>query len=367
MIRKWVIVPFAVAGVLLLVIGASGVRPPITYNITDLGTLGGPTSTALGINDQGQIVGSADTEEGYRHAYLWQEGHMTDLGTLGMIHQTEAWGINNVGQVVGIASNDGGIGRSFLWENGQMTELGDPAVPKSAYDINDAGQVVGIHVSVDFVDGHAFLYDLNTGVMTDLGTLGGSRSIAWGIDEVGRVVGSSFTGSGERAFLWEDGTMISLGNLGLGGSEAFAINDQTVVVGWSQSATSGKYYQAFRWEEGTMTDLGGPAGFDSSRAEGVNDAGQVVGMPGFLYDPVHGMLKLEDLLPPSSGWGGLDPRDINDKGQIVGSGFGPNGRHAFLMTPGPWIPTVSDYGLVVMTLLLLIVGTILIARQRARV
>ncbi len=54
-------------------------RPPITYNIVDLGTLVGLSSVALAINENGQVVGSADTPEGYRHAYLWKNGKMIDL------------------------------------------------------------------------------------------------------------------------------------------------------------------------------------------------------------------------------------------------------------------------------------------------
>ena len=39
--------------------------------MTDLGTLGGPSAQARGINPQGQIVGSSDTSGGETHATLW--------------------------------------------------------------------------------------------------------------------------------------------------------------------------------------------------------------------------------------------------------------------------------------------------------
>lgn len=343
-------------------------QPPITYNIIDLGTLGGFSSVALAINENGQVVGSADTPEGKRHAYLWENGVMTDLGrppgTGLWPSQSEAWGINNLGVVVGTASNTGRIGRSFIWENGQMSELGDPSIPKTAFDINDAGQAVGIFVSINAIDGHAFI--LEDGVMTDLGTLGGTRSLAWDVNELGQVAGESFTGgSPGGAFLWEDGVMTNLGTLGGGGSNAKGVNDMGSVVGESQRNTGmNELGHATLWEDGETIDLGAIGGWSSSFTQAINNAGQIIGIPSFLYDPDHGMLDLHELLPPGSGWFDLRPRGINDRGQIVGAGFGPNGRHAFLMTPGPWIPAVSDYGVAVLTLLLLIAGTILIGRPR---
>jgi probable HAF family extracellular repeat protein len=126
--------------------------------LLDLGTLvpGGSTgvSIAYGINDSGVIVGSSafrpDTD--IQHAFTWQNGHMTDLGTIipeaaGYTYSV-AYHINKHGQIVGYSnlSGDGPDGlRAFLYENGHMRNLGAlPGEDNSwANDINTEGIVVG--------------------------------------------------------------------------------------------------------------------------------------------------------------------------------------------------------------------------------
>ena len=74
---------------------------------TDLGTLGGPFSTARGINDSGEIVGGAliEGEEAF-HAFLYADGVMHDLNDL--IDADAGWelvnalGINNRGDIVAL-------------------------------------------------------------------------------------------------------------------------------------------------------------------------------------------------------------------------------------------------------------------------
>lgn len=85
------------------VFGAGAV--PFRYEITDLGTLGGGTSVALDINEQGQVVGGADIPGGDRHAYIWDNGVMADISG----NSAEAWGINNQSQVVGTISSTGNL------------------------------------------------------------------------------------------------------------------------------------------------------------------------------------------------------------------------------------------------------------------
>jgi len=99
----------------------------VMYDITDLGTLGGTISVAYGINASGQVAGFSYFANGSGpRAFLWQNGVMTDLGTLPGGSISQGLGINDSGQLVG-RSNIGGETSEyhpFLWQNGVMTDLG---------------------------------------------------------------------------------------------------------------------------------------------------------------------------------------------------------------------------------------------------
>jgi probable HAF family extracellular repeat protein len=210
----------------------------------------------------------------------------------------------------------------------------------SAGGINNAGQVAGMYATPSGAF-HAALWQ--NGVITDLGTLGGTGSSASGINNAGQVVGSSTTiphSLNNHAFLWQNGVMTDLGTLGGSGSGANAINNADQVVG--SSAIPGSFFDhPFLWQNGVMTDLGGGVG----QAFGINDAGQVVGYSSsqnaFLWQ--NGVLTdLNDLLPPNSGWGLETASSINDQGQIVGVGFHNGQQRAFLLTP--FVPVVPEPG-----------------------
>lgn len=330
-----------VALVAVWAIGASAAP----YRITDLGTLGGTSSGAFGINASGQAVGLSNTANGgATHAFLYSSGTMSDLGTLGGTF-SNAQGINARGQVVGVAATvNPATAHAFLYSNGTMMDLGTlGGANSSAYDINAKEQVVGVSDIVTGSVEHAFLYQ--DGAMRDLGTLGGTSSGAFGINVGGQVVGYANTANdaASRAFLYSKGKMSDLGTLGGTFSNAFGINASGHVVGRASTANNAATH-AFLYSKGKMSDLGTLAGTFASEGVDINVSGQVVGdalliFPdgetiAFVYSNGK-MMELRSLLPANSGWSRLDfAYAINNKGQIAGGGTTTSGaRHAFLMTP----------------------------------
>jgi probable HAF family extracellular repeat protein len=149
-------------------------------------------------------------------------------------------GLNNKGCIVGQLHNPlEALPHAFVWPSGQeIQDLGTLGGSISnAFYVNDSSQVVGT-AHVDQSATHGFLWDRSEG-MRDLGTLGGRDSVARSINNNCQIVGSSYVGAGEpkqeaeRAFLWTSaGGMTNLGSQFEGWSRAIAINNAGVVLGW---------------------------------------------------------------------------------------------------------------------------------------
>ncbi len=186
----------------------------------------------------------------------------------------EALAISNNGKVAGQCGS-GSSARGFFWENGVMQSLGTLGGSWSiAYGVNDAGQVVGTSLAGSGYSG-AFLWQ--NGAMQSLGSLGGNGpSGALAINNAGQVVGFSTNSTPQmHAFLWSGG-MTDLGAFGDGASYAYAISDTGMVAGWGKVGTYPNITEhAFRWN-GSMQDLG-TGSWAQSSARGINDNGDVVG------------------------------------------------------------------------------------------
>jgi probable HAF family extracellular repeat protein len=140
---------------------------------------------------------------------------MIDIGTLGGTSGFVSGGLNNQGQVAGQSNLAGDLtAHAFLWDKGKLSDLGTPGGNYSvANGINDAGEVIGGGTTAGDLALHAFFWKL--GALIDLGTVGGSDcSNAFGINSNGQVVGQSFDCvnvlQGQRAFLWEKGSIVDL-------------------------------------------------------------------------------------------------------------------------------------------------------------
>lgn len=169
---------------------------------TALGTLGGDNTQASAINSRGQIVGNGSTATGEWHAFLWYNGVMTDLGTLGGTSASVEPGdiipgaINDRGQIAGVSRTSAGPAHAFLWYRGLMTDLGAPSETGNSvgWVVNNAGEMIGTY-EADYED---IVFVWADGVMTGLPSLGGGGSWPAGINNAGRIAGSS----GGHAVIW---------------------------------------------------------------------------------------------------------------------------------------------------------------------
>jgi probable HAF family extracellular repeat protein len=325
--------------VALVVCAGSGVVSQSNHTYTILAWASTPdniygrtVSVPRSINAAGEAVGAISfaAQEEDPTAFLWQNGVITDLGTLGGPY-SGASAINDSGQIVGYTYSpysSGDTSRAVLWEQGSIVDLG----PGGATDINASGQVVGS-------SGHAFLWQ--DGIMRDLGTLGGSWSSASAINDAGQVVGFSATTDGARhAFLWHGGVMSDLGPLGI--AESFsnveAINESGQIVGSARTSHNSANH-AFLWHNGVLSDLG-TLGGTYSGAFDINDSGEIVGYaaaagnaPRAVLWQGGSMIDLNTVLPSGSGWVLHYAMAINNSGDIVGWGYLNSSPRAFLLTP----------------------------------
>ena len=112
--------------------------------VTDLGTLGGDSSTAVSINDDGVIAGESKNSAGQTRGFvIGADRIMRDIGTLGG-SETFVAAMNNHGAIVGQSLTESGALEAFVFANGQMQPLGTlGGTESSALGINDAGVIVG--------------------------------------------------------------------------------------------------------------------------------------------------------------------------------------------------------------------------------
>jgi probable HAF family extracellular repeat protein len=335
--------------------------------LRDLGALpGNNSSSVFEVNGAGVGVGASETTtyDPYTgwpadHAVMYANGKVTDLGTLPGGFESQANDINASGLVSGFASNGipdpysmfswGTQARSFIWQNGVMTDIGTLGGPDAvSLTLNARGQITGqsyTNSSANAAFGvpttDPFLWQ--NGRMRDLGTLGGVFGTPNWMNNRGEVVGVSDL-AGDQAFhpfLWNGTRMLDLGTLGGSVGMANWVNDAGAVVGWATPPGDNTAH-GFLWSHGVMSDLTGADSLQCTVATAINDGGQIVGNTcdesdallwanGKQYD-------LNTLVAPSA-LQMTATSYIDDRGDIVGHGVLPDGsQREFLLIPSPSAP-----------------------------
>ncbi len=352
------------------------------YSITDLGTLGGSSSSATAINASGDVVGTASLAgNAASHAVLWSSGQATDLGTLGGNYST-ALGINSVGDIVGKADSSSQSNLPFLIQSGgSMSDL--MTVPTSysyiltANAISDTGVIVGLGdifkgipapatplaeapgsglnvinaTSSNFIK-NGYAYDYHNQTLSEIGDSNQGQNEFYAITGATAVgVSSTTTSLQQQAVTADVQTRVSQNLPTFGGdtsTDAYgaatsADGQTTYVVGSHYGSPNG--LAAALW---TITSGGTSISplSSGSVAEAVNSAGTVVGYDtnvdlAWVWTSANGTGTLNSLIPPSSGWNLQRATGINNNGWICGTGVINGVSHAFLLKPDTTPPTAS--------------------------
>lgn len=347
-------VPLGLLG-LALTLAAPSARA--TTMFTGLGVLPGTTSSfATGVSADGSVVVGQSLEftSVTGRAFRWTTSTgMTELPGSSEGLNTDAYAVSSDGSVAVGAQWDPEVDQSsqaVRWPVGEgAVGLGflptDPdwCCASIAYAVSADGSVVVGESTVGSTHHEAFRWSAETG-MVGLGMLPGDvESLAFGASADGSIiVGYSENQEGQtfhlEAFRWSEATgMIGIGQLpGADWSAAWGVSaDGSVIVGKSGN-------EAFRWTEATgMEGVGTLPGDTSSSALAVSADGSVVvglscrGLEGdtaFIWDPVHGIRSLRDLLVNEydldlTGWMLRGASGISADGRtIVGYGLDPSGR-----------------------------------------
>ena len=295
-----------------------------------LGTLGGDSSAAMGLNDGGQAVGWSHNSEGRPRPFVWDA--VGGIRELEPALVADVWGVamavNNSGHVVGA-----------IWAP-TYGIVGDRSVAASSSPAPKETPVVG--KAVVWRDG--VVIDLHAALESRLGMAG--ASIASGVidsDPVPVVAGTFYPsphlGLGPVAFTWTDrnanglaeaGEIVVLPPLRAGDATRVTdVNQRGQVVGVSESSTGAP--RPVLWDElGAVRELAQLAG-GVAEPRGINVHGQIVGYqtaPDGSRKPMYwagnARATPDDVLGMPEGWVLESLHDVNDRGDVVGAARTPD-------------------------------------------
>lgn len=383
----------------LAVAPAQAQRPEATkvqsqYQVSSLPTLGGTSSAGNSINNQTWVAGySRLTGNQSRHAALWRNGSLFDLGTLGGPNSSVTWNVQNTqGIIVGISQTAdpeplgeawssaafytgpftvGFINLGFVWENNQMRGLPNFQGGHNGFatGANNLREAVGwaendVHdptcVSPQVLQFLPAKWTLGPpDVIQPLPLITGDTSgAATAINDNGQIVGISGIcdqavgrHTAKHAVLWENGTVTDIypDAPAPWWNTPTAINEQGDVVGFAgdPAFVEGDILHAFMWtkEDGIrpLKPLKGrtPKHVDSE-AYGINERGQVVGTScDANFVDCRAVIWENGAYPTDlNDFKGSFPirletaKGINDNGEITGRAIDANGvRTPYLAVP----------------------------------
>src|SRR5215469_7058307 len=205
-----------------------------SFTTIDVPRLTFPFTSAGGINDSGQIVGSFYSARDVAHGYFLDvDGSFTTIDAPGA-SLTIAGGINNSGQIVGWFMDASGNSHGFLYSDGSFTTIDVPgALGTAVFGINDSGQIVGSFG--DATGPHGFFLDVD-GTFTTIDVPGASVSSPLGINSSGQIVGYYSRTPGTHNiehgyFLDVDGSFTTIDAPGAIFTSAGGINNSGQIVG----------------------------------------------------------------------------------------------------------------------------------------
>jgi uncharacterized protein (TIGR03437 family) len=377
------------------------------YKIQDLGSLAGaPHCKATALSQSGNVVGYCVPDPNTSlvgknssppiQPFLYSNGVLQDLSSLASQPTPLLTAVNDSGAIAGAFMNigleTGASASGFVIQNGALTVLEGQLQSFLPFGLTDSGQMGG---SLFQILGGNFNFFLHTQAL--LATVAGAKPMTLtlppGVSGSGAVFGMSQANGwvagaavgpsavSVQALLWQNSApqlLPALSNSNFGQSVATAVNDSGMATGiaFQMDLTSttnpppGSSSHAVLYKNGTVTDLGVLPGYKNSLGLGINNSGWVVGFSDIQAPPLglnlapllypvepyyraflyaNGkMYDLSQLLTNGQGWQLTFATQINNAGQIIGTGIFQAQQRAFLLTPvgAPAGPVINAGGVV---------------------